>query len=114
MNLTIKNIVFVFIWLISVHLSGQEVINLDKAVEISKANNARLRSDAGLVKYQQALVNTAYNFAPTQINAELGQFNSAYFDTSLGFHRHSVCRKCINVGLQPISNRSKLQNTISN
>ena len=85
MNLTIKNIVVVFIWLISVHLSGQEVINLDKAVEISKANNARLRSDAGLVKYQQALVNTAYNFAPTQINAELGQFNSAYFDTGLGF-----------------------------
>ena len=85
MNLTIKNIVVVFIWLISVHLSGQEVINLDKAVEISKANNARLRSDAGLVKYQQAVVNTAYNFAPTQINAELGQFNSAYFDTGLGF-----------------------------
>jgi cobalt-zinc-cadmium resistance protein CzcA len=37
------------------------------------------------VKYQQALVNTAYNFAPTQINAELGQFNSTYFDTGLGF-----------------------------
>lgn len=85
MNLTIKNIVVVFIWLISVHLSGQEVINLDKAVEISKANNAKLRSDAGLMKYQQALVNTAYNFAPTQINAELGQFNSTYFDTGLGF-----------------------------
>ncbi|MBK8346141.1 MAG: TolC family protein [Saprospiraceae bacterium] len=85
MNLTIKNIVVVFIWLISFHLSGQEIINLDKAVEISKANNAKLRSDAGLVKYQQALVNTAYNFAPTQINAELGQFNSAYFDTGLGF-----------------------------
>jgi hypothetical protein len=43
MNLTIKNIVFVFIWLISVQLSGQEIINLDKAVEISKANNAKLR-----------------------------------------------------------------------
>ncbi len=85
MNLTIKNIVFVFIWLVSFHLSGQEIINLDKAVEISKANNAKLRSDAGLVKYQQALVNTAYNFAPTQINAELGQFNSTYFDTGLGF-----------------------------
>jgi cobalt-zinc-cadmium resistance protein CzcA len=85
MNLTIKNIVFVFIWLISFHLYGQEIINLEKAVEISKANNAKLRSDAGLVKYQQALVNTAYNFAPTQINAELGQFNSTYFDTGLGF-----------------------------
>jgi len=71
--------------LISFHLYGQEIINLEKAVEISKANNAKLRSDAGLVKYQQALVNTAYNFAPTQINAELGQFNSTYFDTGLGF-----------------------------
>ena len=71
--------------MISFHLYGQEIINLEKAVEISKANNAKLRSDAGLVKYQQALVNTAYNFAPTQINAELGQFNSTYFDTGLGF-----------------------------
>jgi cobalt-zinc-cadmium resistance protein CzcA len=85
MNLTIKNIVVVFIWLISLHLYGQEIINLEKAVEISKANNAKLRSDAGLLKYQQAFVNTAYNFAPTQINAELGQFNSTYFDTGVGF-----------------------------
>lgn len=84
MNLTIKYIIITLIWLISFHLSGQEIINLEKAVEISQLNNAKLRSDAGLVKYQQALVNTAYNFAPTQINAEMGQFNSSYFDTGFG------------------------------
>ncbi len=84
MNLIIKNIIIAFILLISAHLSGQEIIQLQKAIEISKANNAKLRSDAGLVKYQKALVNTAYNFAPTQFNAELGQFNSSYFDTGFG------------------------------
>ena len=84
MNLIIKNIIISLIWLISAHLSGQEVIQLQQAIKIAKVNNAKLRSDAGLVKYQQALVNTAYNFAPTQLNAELGQFNSSYFDTGFG------------------------------
>ena len=64
--------------------NAQEVINLNKALEIAKINNAKLRTDAMLIKYQQALVNTAYNFTPTQINAELGQFNSSYFDTGFG------------------------------
>jgi heavy metal efflux system protein len=63
---------------------AQVVIELPQAIKIATANNAKLRSDAGLVKYQQALVNTAYNFAPTQVNAELGQFNSSYFDTGFG------------------------------
>ena len=84
MNLIIKNIIIAFMWLIPAHLSGQEVIQLQKAIEIAKANNAKLRSDAGLVKYQQALVNTAYNFVPTQFDVELGQFNSSYFDTGFG------------------------------
>lgn len=84
MNLILKNIIIALIWLISAHLSGQEVIQLQQAIKIAKVNNAKLRSDAGLVKYQQALVNTAYNFAPTQFNAELGRFNSSYFDTGFG------------------------------
>ncbi len=58
----------------------QEVISLERAIQIADQNNMKLRSDALMVKYQKALVNTAYNIAPTQINAELGQFNSSYFD----------------------------------
>ena len=61
---------------------GQEVIKLEKAMEIARVNNSKLRSDALLIKYQHALVNTAYNFAPVQINAELGQFNSCLLYTS--------------------------------
>ncbi len=63
---------------------GQEFIKLEKAMEIARVNNSKLRSDALLIKYQHALVNTAYNFAPVQINAELGQFNSSYFDSGFG------------------------------
>ncbi len=65
-------------------ISGQEVISLKKAMEIASINNSKLRSGALLVKYQHALVNTAYNISPTQINTELGQFNSSYFDTGFG------------------------------
>ncbi len=63
---------------------GQEFIKLEKAMEIARVNNSKLRSDALLIKYQHALVNTAYDFAPVQINAELGQFNSSYFDSGFG------------------------------
>jgi len=65
-------------------LYSQEVISLERAIQIADQNNMKLRSDALMVKYQKALVNTAYNIATTQINAELGQFNSSYFDTGFG------------------------------
>jgi cobalt-zinc-cadmium resistance protein CzcA len=66
------------------HVNGQQVIPLEKAYQMAKDNNLKLRSDAMIVKYQNALVNTAYNYSPTQINTEFGQFNSAYFDTAFG------------------------------
>ena len=62
----------------------QQPISLDEAITIALENNAKLRYETKNVQYQQALVNTAYNFKPTIVNAELGQFNSAYFDTGLG------------------------------
>ena len=65
-------------------LSAQSSINLTQAIEIALNNNAKLRTETKLVQYRQALVNTAYRFEPTQINAELGQFNSAFFDTGFG------------------------------
>jgi len=77
--------IIIVVFLLSVFgVKAQETISLGKAIEIAGINNSKLRSEALLVKYHQTLVNTAYNFAPTQINAELGQFNSSYFDTGVG------------------------------
>lgn len=62
----------------------QQPITLDEAITIALNNNAKLRYQTNQVQYQQALINTAYKFNPTVVNAELGQFNSAYFDTGIG------------------------------
>jgi heavy metal efflux system protein len=63
---------------------AQRQLSLDEAITIALGNNAKLRYETKQVQYQQALVNTAYRFNPTVVNAELGQFNSAYFDTGIG------------------------------
>lgn len=84
MNNIIKNIFLIIHFLISINLTGQEVISLEKAIEIAEINNSKLRSDAMMIQFHQASVNTAYQFAPTQVDAELGQFNSTYFDTGFG------------------------------
>lgn len=65
-------------------LQAQELINKDEAIKIAITNNGKVRTEAKKVGYQNALVNTAYSFEPTQVTAEMGQFNSTYFDTGLG------------------------------
>lgn len=84
MNYNNKYSIIIFFVFSAFMAQAQDIIKLEKAIEIARINNSKLRSDALLVKYHQILVNTAYNFAPTQINAELGQFNSSYFDTGFG------------------------------
>ncbi len=72
-------------------------ISLDEATTIAMTNNAKLRTEAQWTAYQRALVNTSKTLAPTQITAELGQFNSAFFDTGFGisqsFQLPSVYKK---------------------
>ncbi len=63
---------------------SQKQISLGKAFELSRMNNLKLRSDAMLVRYQNALVNTANLMSPTQLLLEGGQFNSTFFDTGFG------------------------------
>ncbi len=81
------NFIYIFIAIllsITNNLVAQRQLSLDEAITIALGNNAKLRYETKQVQYQQALVNTAYRFNPTVVNAELGQFNSAYFDTGIG------------------------------
>lgn len=80
----IKYIIISFFALLNGMLIAQSTISLAQAIDIAKNNNAKLRTETKLVQYRQALVNTAYRFDPTQFNVELGQFNSAFFDTGFG------------------------------
>lgn len=98
LNIKYTHIVFVLLGaLAATSVKSQHAISLNEAFEMAKANNLKLRSDAMLINYQKALVNTAYNLDPTQFHTELGQFNSAYFDTGLSisqsFSLPSVYRK---------------------
>ncbi len=84
MKYQLKYIFFIHLFILSGGMVAQDIISLDKAIEIAMDNNAKLRSEGMMVKYHTMLVNTAYNYDPTQINAELGQFNSSFFDTGFG------------------------------
>ena len=65
-------------------LAGQEAILLSRAIKVAEENNLRLKSEKLKVAYAQALINTHKNIAPTDFNAEIGQFNSVFFDTKIG------------------------------
>jgi heavy metal efflux system protein len=68
----------------NIMIAQPQTITLVEANKIALSNNERLRTDAQWTAYQRALVNTSKTLTPTQINAELGQFNSAFFDTGFG------------------------------
>lgn len=76
--------IMVFLMAVTGHIAAQETISLEEAIKIALSHNAKLRTEAQWINYKQASMNSAYNYAPTQINVELGQFNSAYFDTGFG------------------------------
>jgi cobalt-zinc-cadmium resistance protein CzcA len=82
-NHLIYNIIFISLFY-SGNIVSQRPVSLEFAMKTALENNAQLRSEAKWVEYQQALVNTSKSFEPTQFNAELGQFNSAFFDTGFG------------------------------
>lgn len=87
----------VLLFISSLLAAQQQSINLEEAFRIAIKNNAKLRTENQWVEYQRALINTSKIIAPTNFTAELGQFNSAFFDTGLGisqsFHLPSVYKK---------------------
>jgi cobalt-zinc-cadmium resistance protein CzcA len=96
MKLNIINITVLLF--ISILLGAQQQsISLDDAFRIAVKNNAKLRTETKWIEYQRALINTSKMIAPTSFTAELGQFNSAFFDTGLGisqsFQLPSVYKK---------------------
>ncbi|MBK9734267.1 MAG: TolC family protein [Saprospiraceae bacterium] len=84
-NVTFLQILILIILVIFNHvLIGQEVIYLERAIEVAESNNLRLKSEKLKLAYAEELKFTAMDIAPTDFNAEIGQFNSAFFDSKIG------------------------------
>lgn len=65
-------------------LSAQQPISIEEAIQKARENNARLRTESQWITYHNALIQTARTIDRTQLSTELGQFNSAFFDTGFG------------------------------
>ena len=107
MKFNFINIFIAILLSITNNLVAQRQLSLDEAITIALGNNAKLRYETKQVQYQQALVNTAYRFNPTVVNAELGQFNSAYFDTGIGISQAFSLPKVYR--LRALANREQVK-----
>ena len=58
-------------------------ITLSKALDLAFEQNLTLKNQELQSAYHQYLLQTAYNFSPTELTAEFGQINSIFFDTRI-------------------------------
>ncbi|MFY7964270.1 MAG: CusA/CzcA family heavy metal efflux RND transporter [Chitinophagaceae bacterium] len=81
-----QNIVASFMLIIlsiSTATNAQQTITLQAAIDTALKNNLAIKNEKLKATYQQMLVATAKNIAPTNMIAEAGQINSFYTDTKL-------------------------------
>jgi len=66
--------------LATTHISAQEKISLEKAIELAKSNNIDLKIADKEIEKQTVLKKTAFQPEPLQVQYQGGQFNSADYD----------------------------------
>ncbi|MFQ6601089.1 TolC family protein [Flavobacterium sp. C3NV] len=66
--------------LATTHISAQEKISLEKAIELAKSNNIDLKIADKEIERQTVLKKTAFQPEPLQVQYQGGQFNSADYD----------------------------------
>lgn len=84
MEIYIKVLVISFLTFCGSEIYAQKLIDINQAKKIAIANNQKIRVANLEVLKQKASINKAFDLGNTQISGELGQFNSAFFDTGLG------------------------------
>ncbi len=85
---TNKIIPFVLLIIFSPQLYAQKVINLPQAITIAMQNNSTLKIDSLKSNLAKALIASAKTIESTSISTEIGQVNSAYFDSKIGISQH--------------------------
>ncbi|HRG42428.1 MAG TPA: hypothetical protein PLC27_13550, partial [Saprospiraceae bacterium] len=84
MEIYIKVLVISILTFCGSEIYAQKLIDINQAKKIAIANNQKIRVANLEVLKQKASINKAFDLGNTQISGELGQFNSAFFDTGLG------------------------------
>lgn len=64
--------------------NAQTKLTLDEAIKTALSNNQSVKIDRLRADYQQKLIRTAANLPTTNLNSEIGQFNSSFTDTRFG------------------------------
>ncbi|MNQ24540.1 Outer membrane efflux protein [compost metagenome] len=74
--------------LISTFAQAQQVISLEKAIELAKSNNIDLKIADKEIEKQTILKKTAFQADPLQVQYQGGQFNSADFDHNVSIQQY--------------------------
>lgn len=64
--------------------NAQNNIEINAAIDTALHNNYQMKNEQLKAEYQQQLIKSAFNIAPTCFNAEIGQINSIYTDNKFG------------------------------
>lgn len=80
-----RGVLLASIFLVSITVSAQTPITLklNDAIETAVKNNLTISNARLKTEHARALIKSATNVPATQINSELGQFNSSFFDTKI-------------------------------
>jgi heavy metal efflux system protein len=84
-KIKMKKIIALFLAIInSLSINAQEYITLTQATDLAIKNNLGLQNERLKTGYAKALIESYKNIPNANILTDLGQFNSAFFDTKLG------------------------------
>ncbi len=79
----VNQMVVLLIFLIPYNFNAQRKITLDEAFDIAIRNNLSVKNKELIQEYQKSLIKTAFDPGNTALTTEMGQVNSAYFDTKI-------------------------------
>ncbi|HJY13952.1 MAG TPA: TolC family protein, partial [Flavobacterium sp.] len=74
--------------LITTFSQAQQIISLEKAIELAKSNNIDLKIADKEIEKQTVLKKTAFQADPLQVQYQGGQFNSADFDHNVSVQQY--------------------------
>lgn len=77
----IKSVSLLIFLSMSVLLSAQSTLNLEKSIIHAQLNNPVLKSEMLRVKSQEVLVGSFFDLPGLNISSDIGQINSTYFDS---------------------------------
>lgn len=79
--------IIIVLCFISTYINAQSPININEAIQYALKNNATIKNEKLKETYTKSFIKSAADIPKTDINAEFGQFNSAYFDTKFGINQ---------------------------